>query len=371
VLSIADEIIDGIVLSFARAVIDPSEWMPALQMMSDTIGSASCSLELADTNTGFASINCTWPLDEELIERYEERIYHINPRVRRARTLPVGAIANDRTLLVDGDPDMAEFLDWLQKTPNRYVQGGKLFQGDGHEIYFGSYFSADQGPPQPWHLEVHQRITPHLVNFVAAGRFLSGNQLNNELIKLEHIDGSRPFALLDRAGRIVECSTGFDEALKSSNALTIRKRRLTAIHARHRDKVDHFLASAVGRQSILEPILPIRLTTPTSPSGIILRAVPLQPGNNVFDVLRPIALVTLNDLDNPRKAKCRELVELFDLTLREAEVAALVGEGLSTVRVAQMLAISEYTVKQHLKAVFGKIGFSRQPELVAMIARLL
>jgi len=369
-VSSADEIVATIIGGFARAVIDPAEWMPALKLMSETIGSASCSLELADLNTGLASINCTCPLDDRVIEQYEERIYHINPRVRRARALPVGVVVDDRALLVDGDPDMAEFMDWLEKTPNRYVQGGKLFQGGGHEIYFGSYFAADHGPPKRSHLEVHRRITPHLVNFVAAGRSLSGNRLTNEAVTIEQIESSSPFALLDRSGRLVECSAGFETALRCSSVLTARDRKLRAVHARHRNKVDRFVRSAADNTAMLEPIFPVRLAGPFCPLGLILRAVPLEPSNNVFDVLRPVALITLTDLDTPGRVRRGELVELFDLTAREAEVAALVSEGLSTAKVARTLAIGEYTVKQHLKAVFGKIGISRQPELVALISRL-
>ena len=369
-MSSTDEIVAKIIGGFARAVIDPAEWMPALKLMSENIGSASCSLELADLNTGLASINCTCPLDDHVIEQYEERIYHINPRVRRARALPVGMVVDDRALLVDGDPDMAEFMDWLEKTPNRYVQGGKLFQGGGHEIYFGSYFAADHGPPKQSHFEVHRRITPHLLNFVAAGRSLSGGMLNNKIVAIEQIESEAKFALLDRSGRVVECSVGFEATLRSSSVLTARDRKLSAVYAAHRNKVDHFLQSATENLATLEPVMPVRLAAPQCPLGLILRAVPLEPANNVFDVFSPVALITLTDLDRPGKIKCGELVDLFDLTPREAEVTALVSAGLSTAQAAERLSIGEHTVKQHLKAVFGKIGLSRQPELVAMISRL-
>lgn len=369
-MTLTDENVGQIVQTFAHAVVDPSEWMAALSLMSDRLGSASSCLELADLNTGFASINCTHPLDENVIQLYNERVYHINPRVYRARKIPVGTIVDDRSLLIDTDPDMDEFMDWLGKTPNRFVLGAKLFQADGQEIYFGSYFSEAQGPPESWHGDVHRLVIPHLINFVAAGKALSGNKLNNELVAVQHLDGERPFALLDPAGRLIECSSGFEAVLKATGILAAHDKRLVAVYARHRHEVDRFLESALGARRLLKPPLPIRLTTSSRPRGLILRAVPLQPEKDVFDIFRPAALITLTDLDRPNLVKRGELVELFDLTPREAEVAALMGEGYACEGVAQELAISEYTVRQHLKAVFGKIGVSRQSELVAIISRL-
>jgi DNA-binding NarL/FixJ family response regulator len=45
-----------------------------------------------------------------------------------------------------------------------------------------------------------------------------------------------------------------------------------------------------------------------------------------------------------------------DLTPREAEVLALIAEGLSNGEIAQRLVVSEATVKTHVNHVFSKIG---------------
>jgi len=56
------------------------------------------------------------------------------------------------------------------------------------------------------------------------------------------------------------------------------------------------------------------------------------------------------------------------LTARESEVAAFLAEGLSNREMADALAISEHTVKSHLKAIFQKTGVASRAQAVARIA---
>jgi len=54
----------------------------------------------------------------------------------------------------------------------------------------------------------------------------------------------------------------------------------------------------------------------------------------------------------------------YGLSLREEEVVKLVVRGLSTARIARKLYISEYTVQNHLRSVFEKVGVRTRGELV-------
>jgi DNA-binding CsgD family transcriptional regulator len=60
-------------------------------------------------------------------------------------------------------------------------------------------------------------------------------------------------------------------------------------------------------------------------------------------------------------------LELYGLSERETEVTKLVVRGLSVDEIARSLYISRYTVKDHVKAIYTKVGVTNRPELTAKL----
>jgi DNA-binding CsgD family transcriptional regulator len=61
------------------------------------------------------------------------------------------------------------------------------------------------------------------------------------------------------------------------------------------------------------------------------------------------------------------IVEAYGLTPREQEITRSVARGLSNPEIAAELFLSPHTVRDHLKAVFAKIGVTSRGELVAKL----
>ena len=57
------------------------------------------------------------------------------------------------------------------------------------------------------------------------------------------------------------------------------------------------------------------------------------------------------------------------MTGAQARVVALVLRGYSTKQIAGQLAISQYTIQEHLRAVFDKLGVRSRQELAAALTR--
>jgi len=61
------------------------------------------------------------------------------------------------------------------------------------------------------------------------------------------------------------------------------------------------------------------------------------------------------------------IVEAYSLTPREQEITRSVARGLSNPEIAAELFLSPHTVRDHLKAIFAKVGVSSRGELVAKL----
>ena len=81
-------------------------------------------------------------------------------------------------------------------------------------------------------------------------------------------------------------------------------------------------------------------------------------------VLPPDALAEV-----PQGTAARSVAPPEPLSAREAQILALLAEGLVNKQIAARLGISRHTVKTHLAALFHKLGVSTRAEAVAAGAR--
>ena len=73
-------------------------------------------------------------------------------------------------------------------------------------------------------------------------------------------------------------------------------------------------------------------------------------------------------LEPARPTELAPLVaDAYGLTDRERAVTELVARGHATAEIAARLHLSAHTVRDHVKAIFGKAGVSSRGELVARL----
>jgi two-component system nitrate/nitrite response regulator NarP len=63
-----------------------------------------------------------------------------------------------------------------------------------------------------------------------------------------------------------------------------------------------------------------------------------------------------------------DLIHLYGLTTRQAELVRLVGSGLRNREIAQQCGLTEGTVKIHLHNIFAKLGVGSRAQVIVMLA---
>lgn len=87
-------------------------------------------------------------------------------------------------------------------------------------------------------------------------------------------------------------------------------------------------------------------------------------GSNVIGEDGTVAVI----IEGARPAELAEVIAgAYGFTPREREVTSLVAQGRSTKQVAAELGLSPFTVADHLKAIFAKVGVQSRGELVAAL----
>lgn len=100
-----------------------------------------------------------------------------------------------------------------------------------------------------------------------------------------------------------------------------------------------------------------------------IKAIPIH-GAARSPFLGARMILTFRDLDRLRSLGTDLLSDAFALTGAEAKVAALIAAGASPEQISDKLGVSRETIRNQIKAVFGKTGTHRQNELAALILRI-
>lgn len=215
-------------------------------------------------------------------------------------------------------------------------------------------------------------LLPHIERLV--GLFL---RLANAEAELELFEGvlkrlAVATVVVDRECRILHASPLARELFEEGDAL----------------KADHGMLKMVGSISgskalvqaaaeIADAVVPQTAVPPTrvlhchrggrAHLGLLIRPVPRSP--KLDAPLRGTALVIVVDPDREVAPQPEMLAQLYGFTRAEAEVAALMGRGLSLEEASDSLGISKHTGRAHLRAIFAKTGATRQSGLVRMLMR--
>jgi DNA-binding CsgD family transcriptional regulator len=185
------------------------------------------------------------------------------------------------------------------------------------------------------------------------------------------LDGlAAPVLLLDQQRRPVHLNCAAERMLAGRGRLRRVRGRIEAVTPAATRALDAALTRAGSEAAIGRMGLEIPVPDPGG-GGHVLHLLPLLAGH-LRPALAPLATaaVFVATAAAPRPAPSAALSALFDLTLAEARVVALLAEGRSAPGIAVGLGLRPSTVKTHLIRIFEKTGARGQAELRVILAGL-
>lgn len=170
--------------------------------------------------------------------------------------------------------------------------------------------------------------------------------------------------VLDRNRRIVSSNALAESLLGEAEGLRRRGDELAFSDAAHQKLLGELLAKDLTQGAGLTRF---RVERP-SQGDVVVTARPLEL-SAIHAGAGALALFLARP--GPEAHTDPQLLrDLLGLTMAEARLAAVLGEGLSLVEAARRLGIAHNTAKVQLRAVFAKTGVRRQAQLVALMGSL-
>ncbi len=361
---------------FGEAVVDPSRWTDLLEEMCRAVGAEGASLRQAGVRTSDVPYTASM---EDLTRIYFKERWHLRDiRVPRVQSLfasshPIAPAFCDADMFTYDEIQHlfrkgAYFNDFLRH--GRLKWGGWIrFPVMGQPWLIAFQRTDVQGPFERGDMlrlsPLAQALTEVADLSAAVGRSaLTGVLDGLNLVQI-------PAVALDRNGFILRLNSGV-EALFDAD-FRVRNSRLFVRDEKARDALERMTSDPYANGD-LRP-------RPKSGAGgvvvarretkkpILLKVLPVH-GAASAPFLGAKFIVTVMDLHAVQRSPLEIISEAFSLTPAEAKVASMVAAGSSPEEIANELQVARETVRNHIKAIFGKTNVHRQNELAALIARI-
>lgn len=176
--------------------------------------------------------------------------------------------------------------------------------------------------------------------------------------------------MIDGRGRMVRANGAAQQMIDRGETFRVMDGRLTlggrSDGARFRETVDKALAARIADPES-DFVKAFRCVDDRADGlGILVRAIRRE--RRAPADLGPAVVIYATDA--ARGGSFEQLIAtLFDLSPSEANLAALLTQGLTLAEAAKETGLTESTVRSYSKKIFAKVGVGRQAELVRLILR--
>lgn len=208
-------------------------------------------------------------------------------------------------------------------------------------------------------------LMPHVPLTFSAPRLLGssvggGNAQSAQVALVDVLSRlGRPAALVTEDRRVLFLNAEADELLQEGSV----PKQTKVLRSRDLRQLDRAITAA-GSDSL--PDKPMLFQTPNRLRPLLAQVVPVSAAL----AGEPAALVLFADPDGPARTDPIPTLLLLGLTHAEARIAAQVGNGLSARQSAEVLSLTENTVRSALQLIYHKLSIGKQSELARIVARL-
>jgi DNA-binding CsgD family transcriptional regulator len=365
--------LDPLVYRIHAANDRDADWNEVLELLRERLGARSAALGRHHFSSGQGAILYDAPRDpafEATCVAYAPR----NPWFLSSIEYASGRVMTGEDLLSNRDLVRTDFYRELLRPHGLLHRLCGVVARRGDVVY---YVAAHRGEDQEGFGERERSDLKHVLAHISIAlenhwRYLQAEDLARAMMRI--VEREAHATLLTTAdGRILYRNKSLDELSEAATGLRIDGDWVRAGADADNRALREAIAQVI-REAQLDREASSRVVTISVPRGAHPCVLTVRPGGRLFAAeageFDDLVVLTLRNAHTEHDPRTCPFARQFDFTPAQARVSALVFSGHSLAGTAQLLHVSENTVRSHLKQIFQKTNTHGQMELVHLHARL-
>lgn len=228
----------------------------------------------------------------------------------------------------------------------------------------------NNAPPfQPHDVRLLTLLSPHVCRALAISDVLDVRALRSQLLE-KTLDGLAVGVFLTaRDGQVVYMNQAAERQIHTGHSLRLVSNRMAPTDPAARAALSRAMEEAVRDAADFEMKEHSVAIPDGAGGGCVATLLPIDRGPR-RSILAPFTASVAVFMQDPVRAPLmpgEAFARLHGLTGGELRVLLALSQGLGCVEAADMLGISEPTIRTHLQHIFSKTGTSRQVELLRLL----
>jgi DNA-binding CsgD family transcriptional regulator len=345
-----------------EAALVPERWLVVLDFLARLSNSLTSGL-IAASPSGASSYIATEPLASLIQASMATGALARNERPGRAIAKQHAGWMSDLELFTPEEHAAEPIYNaYLRPAGIGYTAGTVLPLPSGDILVFDVSRRTEAGPFDRRTLDRLDRLRPHLARsaLISARLGLDFAKGAAEALALLGL----PTAVLARDGRVLSVNDLFASMPDARVAIGARDR--IGFADKGADALLKEALEAIGTDGT-PTVRSIPVAASETSPAFVAHLTPVR--RSALDLFGgSLALLIITPVEAPEAPLRQVLTVLFDLTPSEAHVARLLAGGHTVETAAATLAVTQDTVRTHLKRVLAKTGTARQADLVRLLA---
>jgi DNA-binding CsgD family transcriptional regulator len=350
--------------------LEPDHWPKAMQRVAELTESAGMGIGIVDHKHQHNVRLYDYGYSEEDVRIYFEKYAAMNPAFIARLMYPVGEPVTAEMLI--GEQELLESRLYREYWKPRGIRYGATIEllRTAHRSAGTAVTRKEWQPPySAADLALLRLLAPHMIRAVTISDVLELRTLKSEMLEATLDALAAGVFLTARDGRIVYMNAAAERQLETGNALRVVNNRLRAADPSARPALAKAIEVAAACETDAGPGDRALALPDSGGAGYVATLLPLERGrrqNIVAPFAASVAVFTQDPAEVPVMPG-EAFAKLYRLTGGELRVLLVLARGVGAKEAADMLGISEPTVRTHLQQMFSKTGTSRQADLLRLL----